>query len=218
MITKFKKTLVTLGVTSIMAFTGANASVTSMLNADSSPFSISASAFEWGYASTFSYVVFSTSKPMKVYAISNSHRIPVYSDANLTSPEKGRYIYGDTDEIWIYSINNNSRGERYAYASYPTSSGRRNTYIPLSTVTNGTFGIASKMATSLITTYKKPGGAVYGSISAGDLIEVIDISGAYSQVIYPVTNSRNQTVAYKMAYVTTSDLNAKAKYWLFIEM
>ena len=153
----------------------------------------------------------STSKPLKVYATSNSHYITVYTNANLTSVDKNRFIYGDTDEIWVYSIGKNSRGQMYAYVSYPTSSGRRKVYIPLSTFTSATSPTASRTAKSQITTYKKAGGASYGYISAGDKVLKMTTSGSYTQIIYPVNNSSGAITSYKMAYIKTSEYNNKTK-------
>ena len=153
----------------------------------------------------------STGKPLKVYATSNSHYITVYTNANLTSVDKNRYIYGDEDEIWVYSIGKNSRGQMYAYASYPTSGGRRNVYIPLSTFTSASKPTASRTAKSQITTYKKAGGATYGYISAGDSVLKLGTSGSYTQIIYPVTNSSNQVIAYKAAYIKTTEYNNKTR-------
>lgn len=154
----------------------------------------------------------STSKYMAAYAISNSRSIKVYTDANLKSVDKNRYIYGDLDEIYVYKIGKNSYGNMYAYASYPTTtSGRRKVYIPLSVLTNTTAPVTSRTAKSQITTYKKAGGASYGYVSSNDNILKLGTSGSYTQIIYPITNNKNQITGYKMAFIKTSDYNNKTK-------
>ena len=161
---------------------------------------------------TFSFPSLSTSKYMKCYAISNNRNISVYASKDLSSPEKNRYIYGDTDELYVYSIGKNSKGKYYAYISYPTSSERRKTYVPLSVITSQTTPKSIKTATMSITTYKKATTKnTYGTIDTKDKIYVLEASGSFTRVIYPLTNSKGTITGYKMAYVKTTDLNNKSK-------
>ncbi|MBR4319792.1 MAG: RICIN domain-containing protein, partial [Oscillospiraceae bacterium] len=148
---------------------------------------------------------FKSGQYIQTYALSNSRQIPVYSNANLSSPEKGRYIYGDTDLLYVYKVAKNSSGKWYAYVSYPTSGGRRKVYVPLSTITTETQLKTARSATAKITTYKKANNTSFGYIDKGDRLWYAGKSGNYTRVIYPVTNG------YKMAFIKTTDYNNKTK-------
>lgn len=155
----------------------------------------------------------SSSKYMACYALSNSRHIRVYPNANLNTPESGRYVWGDSDELRVFKIAQNSKGQWYIFFSYPVGNSRRNAYAPLSVIAGVSKPTAIKTATSQITAYKKANtSSYYGYVSANDQVLVCGTSGgSLTRVVYPVTNSRNQTVSYKMAFVKTTDLNRKAR-------
>lgn len=154
---------------------------------------------------------FNSDKYIQAYALSNSHKIPVYATANLSSPENGRYIYGDSDLLYIYKVGKNKAGKWVAYISYPVTGGRRKAYVPLSTITNTTQLKTTRSATAKITTYKKANNTSFGYIDKGDKLWYAGKSGNYTRVIYPVTNSKNQVTGYKMAFIKTTDYNNKTK-------
>lgn len=53
-----------------------------------------------------------------------------------------------------------------------------------------------------ITTYKRPGGASYGYVSAGDRVVILGSRDGYTQVKYPVSGG------YKYAFIKTTESNA----------
>ena len=66
--------------------------------------------------------------PIKVYTISTGNNTKAYSSSSFSS-KKG-VIYA-SDELYIYNIGKNSKGNYFAYGSYPVSNGRKYAYPPL---------------------------------------------------------------------------------------
>lgn len=125
----------------------------------------------------------------KTYTILSSNT-RVYSNTALT---KGMgWIYG-SDEIYVDAVYS-----RYCKVTYPVAKGTRTGYISTSAILTRTTGVNYK-AKGRVTAYRRPGGAVYGSIYANDTVLVLGTSGNYTQVKYPVSGG------YKYAFVTTSD-------------
>lgn len=146
----------------------------------------------------------SSSCYIKAYPLSTQNNTYVYTSSSLnqrgtSSPYKAynAVIYA-SDELYVYSMNETS-----AYISYPTSSGRRYGYVKTSDLTALNHNVSGTVTSrTKITTYKKPNGATYGSISKGDNVYIVATSGKYTQVIYPVSGG------YKMAWIKTSDYNS----------
>ncbi len=132
----------------------------------------------------------------KMYTIANSNT-RVYSNTGLT---KGYgWIYG-SDEITVHSISSG-----YCKVTYPTTLWFTKTgYVPTKALFTATSGY-SYNARAAVKTYRRPGGASYGSIYKGDKVLVLGTSGSYTQVRYPVSGG------YKFAFITTSDCNAYIK-------
>jgi hypothetical protein len=130
----------------------------------------------------------------KGYTILSSNTI-LYKNTRLTT------YYGTifgSDELTIHSISNS-----YAYVTCPITGGKTKTgYVKLSALFTATSGKTYK-AKSKVITYRRPGGASYGYVAAGDSVLVLGKSGSYTQIRYPVSGG------YKYAFVTTSDLNSK---------
>lgn len=148
----------------------------------------------------------STSCYMKTYGLSIYNDTPVYVDANFsrrgTAYPKKYYnatIYA-TDEIYVYSMSDRPDGA--SYVSYPTSTGRRYGYVRTSALSSENYSKEVKNSRTKITTYKRPGGASYGSISKGDSVYPLAQSGSYTQVCYNLDAG-----GYKMAWIRTSDYN-----------
>lgn len=136
---------------------------------------------------------------LRTYPLSTGNDTYVYTSSSLstrgTSSPRREYnavIYA-SDEVYVYSINGGS-----AYVSYPTSSGRRYGYIKTNAVISGNYSQAGRTSSAKITTYMRPGGSVYGSISRGDLVYATGRSGSCIQVIYPVGSQ------YKMGWIAAS--------------
>lgn len=129
----------------------------------------------------------------RCYTISKGNT-PVYSNTNLT--RKYGTIY-DSDEIQVIDVTG-----KYSKVTYPIANNRTKTgYIHTSAILKGTTG-KSYTADKKITTYRRPGGASYGYVSAGDRVVILGISGNYTQIKYPVSGG------YKYAFVTTENANS----------
>ena len=139
---------------------------------------------------------------IKTFGLSTANNTPVYTNARLnqqgTSSPFRAYnatIYA-TDEIYVYAVNNT-----YALISYPTSAGRKQGYVRTSSLTNNNYSQSPLTARNVITTYRRPGAASYGSISRNDSVWTVARQGNYTQVVYPTGNT------YKMAWITNNDYN-----------
>lgn len=139
---------------------------------------------------------------IRTYILSSKSNISVYTSSSLTtrgtsSPKKAynALVYPE-DEIYIYKMDSKS-----TYISYPTSSGRKYGYIKTSTITSNNYSKEARKSSTKITTYKRAGGEVYGSISKGDMVYAIAQSGNYTQIVYPVDK------VYKMGWITTKNYN-----------
>lgn len=116
----------------------------------------------------------------------------------MTKRNSNEYISAKTDEIYIIGRSSNYNS---VYVSYPTSSGRKQRWVPTQAVFR-TNSYKTIRAAAYCKTYKfKSTSYSYGSISAGDTVWVYNTSGSYTRVIYPISGG------YKMAWVKTSDLN-----------
>jgi len=147
-------------------------------------------------AASAGWPALSTSKYMKVYTISTGDSTPAYGSKS-TSNRIGT-IYA-ADELYVYSISGS-----WAYLSYPTSSGRKNAYVPLTTITSATAtSFTSTTARATVTTYRRASiAASLGSISTGDTVLKIAASGSYVQVLYPISGG------YKLGWVTKANYDS----------
>jgi murein DD-endopeptidase MepM/ murein hydrolase activator NlpD len=150
----------------------------------------------------------SSSKLIKAYTISTSNNTTAYSDENLTK-KKGT-IYA-TDELWISSIKKNSKGKMIAVCSYPVSGGRKTAIIPLSVVTSATAPVEQETSRAALTTYRRAGSNTKaGSISKGDKVWKLSVSGNYTQVMYNIGSASSPT-GYRIAWISTSNYNNYVK-------
>jgi len=148
------------------------------------------------FAASAGWPALSTSNYMKVYTISTGNSTPAYGSKS-TSNQIGT-IYA-ADELYVYSISGS-----WVYLSYPTSSGRNNAYVPLSTITAATeTSFTSTVARATVTTYRRASTAnSFGSISSGDTVLKIKVSGSYVQVLYPISGG------YKLGWVTQANYDS----------
>lgn len=128
--------------------------------------------------------------PLKSYSTSTSNNITVYKTS--TSTEKYGTVYGSTDELIIKDWTDNR-----VKVTYPTSSGSKTGWIDKSYISSTTPGKITDTytASKKITTYKRKNGDSYGYISKGDKVYVVASSGAWKQVIYPISGG------YKMGWI-----------------
>ncbi len=123
----------------------------------------------------------------------NTGNTRVYSNTGLTNGYG--WIY-DSDEITVLNVTS-----CYTKVTYPVSRGTKTGYIYTSAILTATGG-SSITSKAKVNTYRRPGGAKYGSVYAGDKVLVLGSRNGYTQIKYPVSGG------YKYAWVTGSDLNA----------
>lgn len=134
--------------------------------------------------------VFAVSGNTKCYIIDN-HNITAYKNSGLT--QKAGTIY-PSDELQVLEVTS-----RWCRVSYPLDrGGRRIAYIPTGAILRGTTG-STVTATGKLTTYKRPGGSSYGYVATGDQTTILNQSGDWWQVKYPVSSG------YKYAMVKSSE-------------
>lgn len=132
----------------------------------------------------------------KCYTICNGN-IRVYSNSAPTSVSG--WIYAN-DEIIVYTVTG-----RYSYVAYPTARGMRKGYIPTSAILLSTGGSTYRNTVGNFNTYKRVGGAKYGTSTKGDSVTILGTSGSYTQIKYSVVSG------YKYAFALTSDINRCVK-------
>lgn len=162
------------------------------------------STFAIAISAATAWPSFNSSKPIKTYTISTGNNTTAYTSKDL-SAKKGT-IYA-SDEIYIQSIGKNSKGVFYGYGSYPVSNGRKYAFFPLSVVTKATEPSEYVTAKSGTTTYRRAStSSTAGSISKGDRVYKLAVSGSYTQVLYNIGSISNPT-GWRMAWIKTTVYN-----------
>lgn len=130
--------------------------------------------------------------PMIAYLKGTSKVYPYNSDC---STQTGGQIWAE-DECIINAVYTNG----WCQVTYPTSSGSKTAYTPLSYFMDG--GLTRKTAATTMTTYRRADGATkIGLISAEDVCYITGTSGSYTQIIYPTAGG------YKLGWARTSEWN-----------
>ena len=140
----------------------------------------------------------SENKPLHVYTISTGNTTPAYGSQS-TSTKIGT-IYA-SDDLRVFRIDGS-----WVYLDYPTSSGRKKAWVPLSTITiNNMTHVAT--ARAQVTTYRRASNVnAYGYISKGDAVTAIASSNGYIQVVYPISGGQ-----FKMGWISQSNYDAYIK-------
>lgn len=141
---------------------------------------------------------FSTNKYLKCYTLKNSGKIWAYTSSDLKTLKSGYWIDCATDECYIVSISGNA-----VKVSYPLNQGGRTSQWFNAKEFSSALNTAAKTAKTKaeIPTYKRSDGkASYGHTGSGDEIYILTTAGAYTQVIYELTNGM-----YKLGWIKTSD-------------
>ena len=143
----------------------------------------------------------STGSPIKCYTVASSGKVYCYTDSSLSTRGSG-WVSCSADECYITATANNGRA---LYISYPLDRGGRTSRWfaasdflarPLDS------GVTTAVSTAQITTYRHPdGGDRYGYVGTQDVIFLLGTSGAYTQVVYPLTAG-----GYKAGWCRTSEL------------
>jgi hypothetical protein len=132
----------------------------------------------------------------KTYTIEAANT-PVYSGSGFG--KKIGAIFA-TDEVTVKTVTSN-----YCIVSYPAGGRTKTGYIRTGAILTATRG-NSYTSRTRFATYRRPGGASYGSVYAGDQVLVLGTrtSGcvSYTQIKYPVASG------FKYAFARTSDVNA----------
>ena len=129
--------------------------------------------------------------PCKTYAISTGH-ISVY-DTVGGSPTANRYIDGQADLCTIEEIYTND----WCKVTYPTSSGTRTVYTPLSEFIKNA-SPAAWTANGKYTVYRRSNGTeTIGSVSQGDACVKVAEENGKIQIMYPVSGQSY----YKMGWI-----------------
>ena len=132
---------------------------------------------------------------LRCYTIAAANT-PVYSTSGLGT--KIGAIYASDEVI----VNTFSSSKVAVNVTYPISGGRTKTgWIRTSAILTATAGYAHN-STRRYTTYRRPGGASYGSVYVGDQVVVLGAKSGYTQIRYPVAGG------YKFAWARTTDVNA----------
>lgn len=131
---------------------------------------------------------------LKCYTVGTANT-PVYSSANLTSRTGAVY---SSDEVRINSFSSNKAAVN---VTYPTARGSKSGWIRTNAILSATGGY-SYNSKGRFTTYRRPGGASYGAVYAGDQVVVLGRSGSWTQIRYPVSGG------YKFAWAYTSTVTA----------
>ena len=104
----------------------------------------------------------------------------VYSNSALTIGTG--WIY-PSDEVTVYTVTG-----RYCYVGYPTRRGTRKGYIATNAVLLSTGGSTYRNTGGSFTTYRRIGGAKYGTSTKGDSVTILGTSGSYTQIKYNVAS------------------------------
>ena len=153
----------------------------------------------------------SSSTYAKTYTISSSGTTIPYTNKNLTSrgtatygKSSSSYIDNRSDEIYVYSVGQNSKKVYYAYVSYPTSNGRVKAYIPLSALTSNNGNHAAKKSSGRFYCSIRSNTALSGSyyVDKNDTVYLIATKESKYQIMYPTSNG-----AYRIAWCNKSDYN-----------
>ncbi len=161
---------------------------------------LSSIAFCVSYA--VSWPEINSNKPLKAYTISSDESIPAYSSSSL-SHQNGTIL--STDEIHVYEISQNGKGEYVAYCSYPIPNGRKIAFIPLSAVTTATAPSETYTSREAVTAYSKANSSSNESnINKGDTVYKLAENGSWTQVIYNIGQASNPS-GWRMAWIPSNN-------------
>lgn len=151
-------------------------------------------------ASLAPYESLSSSRYAKVYTLAASGRQTVYTGPDLRTPgnntgARNAWIDCAADELWLMDV-----GGNWARVSYPTSSGRRTGYIPLSALTANTHAVKAT-SSGRFNCSPRLGRAISSSyyVAKNDTVWLIAVNGSQVQLVYPTSSG------YRIAWANKSD-------------
>lgn len=127
---------------------------------------------------------------------SRNKRAYVYYNEACTRRNSSEYVSVMSDECYIIGRSSSYNNVRI---TYPTRSGRKDRWTPMSVFTSAT-SYKIRYAKTGINAYKFAStGYYYGSISKNDKIRVYETWNGFVRVLYPIANG------YKLAWIRKSD-------------
>lgn len=105
-------------------------------------------------------------------------------------------------KVTVYTVTSNYN---YCYVGYPVARGIKKEYIATSAILLSTGGQTYKNTVGSFNTYRRVGGAKYGTSTRGDSVTVLGHSGNYTQIKYTVSGG------YKYAFALTAEVNRCVK-------
>ncbi|MBR4211947.1 MAG: peptidoglycan DD-metalloendopeptidase family protein [Oscillibacter sp.] len=146
----------------------------------------------------------SASKYIQTYTLNASGKVYAYTDSTLKKQKATSWIDCQKDECYIIAISGNA-----VKVSYPVSKGRNVEWFKRSdfSATNLAGSLKYETFFKRVNTYRHSNGKVpYGYAENRDKVYVLSAKGAYTQIVYPLTNGK-----WKMAWAKTADVNAALK-------
>lgn len=167
------------------------------------------STFAHAASTVNAFDVPTSSKYAKVYTLSSSGTTIPYTSKTLstrgttTRASSTAYIDNASDELYLFDVGK-TNGKAWAYVSYPTSSGRVKAYIPLSAISNASYGsnhlyYASSCGKFYCSPRKEGSTSSSYWVDKGDTVYVFAAhskSGNNVQIMYPVGNGSTWRIAW----------------------
>lgn len=139
---------------------------------------------------------------------SSTYNIQCYSDSACTKKD-GKIYYSDTN-CKILTLTSS-----YAYVQYPITGGTKTRYVKTSDLLGSLsrVGKATAKKNIYLTVANVKSGTTGGSIASGDTVWIFSKTQTinsvnYTRIIYPVTNSSNQILYFKLGWIKTNDLTS----------
>ncbi len=157
----------------------------------------------------------SDSKYCRTYTLANTGITKPYTSSSLSTrgyyngskeiSSSGAWIGNDVDQIYIYDVGVNDKGQEWARISYPAGSKRLTAYIFLSDITkaNGTQQTYTATGKFYCSTRSYTANSSSYWVDAGDKVVHIACEGGKTQILYPIgANGKN---GYRLAWCDTAD-------------
>lgn len=162
-----------------------------------------------GAASTSAFDHLSSSAYARTYTLATSGSTIPYTSSSLSTrgtatygASSSSYIANSSDELYLMDAGVNSKGQYWAYVSYPTGNGRVKAYIHLSAITANNGSHAKTTSTGKFCCALRQNGSTSSSyyVAKGDSVWLLATSGSRCQILYPTSNGK-----YRIAWCAASD-------------
>ncbi len=160
-------------------------------------------------ASTTAYEQLSDSTYAIVYTLEKSGKTITYTTCELSQrgtegyANNFSYIDNGQDDLRLFEVGINSKGQYWARVSYPvTGTTRRKTaYIPLEAITTNTYAVKTVSTGKFYCSLRQDGvnsSAYY--VAKNDTVWLLSVNGNRCQILYPISNGK-----YRIAFANVSD-------------